>query len=77
MGSAALGLPYVATGWLNGYFHIALHPRDAASAVPLINEASGYCTAFEGNPFDVSSACCAATDSRIHKALLNVLRETS
>lgn len=77
MGSAALGLTYVATGWLNGYFHIALHPWDAAAVVPLINEAGGHCTAFEGNPFDVSSACCAATNSHIHEALLNVLRETS
>jgi myo-inositol-1(or 4)-monophosphatase len=75
MGSAALGLTYVAAGWLDGYFHLALHPWDAAAAVLLITEAGGRCTTFEGNPFDVSLPCCAATNGRIHEALLNVLRE--
>jgi len=77
LGSAALGLAYVAAGWLDGYFHLALHPWDTAAAVLLITEAGGCCTSFDGKPFDVSKPRCVATNSRIHKALLNALRGSS
>lgn len=76
LGSAALGLTYVAAGWLDGYFHLALHPWDAAAAVLLITEAGGRCTSFDGKPFDVSTARCVATNGRIHEALLHALQET-
>jgi myo-inositol-1(or 4)-monophosphatase len=71
LGSAALGLTYVAAGWLDGYFHLALHPWDAAAAVLLITEAGGCCTSFDGRPFDVSAPRCVATNGRIHEALLH------
>jgi len=77
LGSAALGLTYVAAGWLDGYFHLALHPWDAAAAMLLITEAGGRCTSFDGEPFDVSDARCVATNGRILEALLHALRETS
>ena len=73
MGSAALGLSYVATGWLDGYFHLALHPWDAAAAVVLIAEAGGRCTTFEGQPYPVTSPRCAATNGRIHGQLIAAL----
>jgi len=75
LGSAALGLTYVAAGWLDGYFHLALHPWDAAAAVLLITEAGGCCTSFDGKPFDVSTARCVATNGRIHEALLHAMQE--
>lgn len=77
LGSAALGLTYVAAGWLDGYFHLAIHPWDAAAAVLLITEAGGRCTSFDGEPFNVSAARCVATNGHIHEALLHALRETS
>jgi myo-inositol-1(or 4)-monophosphatase len=73
MGSAALGLTYVAAGWLDGYFHLALHPWDAAAAVLLTTEAGGRCTTFEGQPYVVTSPRCAATNGRIHQELLDAL----
>jgi myo-inositol-1(or 4)-monophosphatase len=75
MGSAALGLTYVAAGWLDGYFHLALHPWDAAAAVLLISEAGGRCTTFGGQPYPVMASRCAATNGRIHQELLDALRE--
>jgi myo-inositol-1(or 4)-monophosphatase len=75
MGSAALGLTYVAAGWLDGYFHLALHPWDAAAAVLLISEAGGRCTTFGGQPYPVMASRCAATNGRIHRELLDALRE--
>jgi myo-inositol-1(or 4)-monophosphatase len=76
MGSAALGLTYVAAGWLDGYFHLALHPWDAAAAVLLAMEAGGRCTTFEGQLYPVTSPRCAATNGRIHGELLDRLGET-
>ena len=75
MGSAALGLTYVAAGWLDGYFHLALYPWDTAAAVLLVTEAGGRCTTFEGQPYPINSPRCAATNSRIHQELLDALDE--
>jgi myo-inositol-1(or 4)-monophosphatase len=75
MGSAALGLTYVAAGWLDGYFHVALYPWDAAAAVLLIARAGGRCTTFEGEPYPITSPCCVATNGHIHQELLDALRE--
>lgn len=76
MGSATLGLTYVAAGWLDGYFNVALHPWDAAASVVLIAEAGGRCTTFEGEPYRVDSPQCVATNDLVHEELLDVLRET-
>jgi myo-inositol-1(or 4)-monophosphatase len=73
MGSAALGLTYVAAGWLAGYFHLALYPWDAAAAVLLVTEAGGRCTTFEGQPYPIIAPRCAATNGRIHQELLDAL----
>jgi myo-inositol-1(or 4)-monophosphatase len=58
---------------LDGYFHLALHPWDAAAAVLLTTEAGGRCTTFEGQPYAVISPRCAATNGRIHQELLDAL----
>lgn len=75
LGSAALGLTYVAAGWLDGYFHLALHPWDAAAAVLLVTEAGGRSTTFDGKPYDLNSPRCVASNGRIHDALMDVLHD--
>jgi myo-inositol-1(or 4)-monophosphatase len=75
MGSAALGLSYVAAGWLDGYFHLALRPWDAGAAVVLIAEAGGCCTTFEDQPYAVTSPRCAGTNGAIHGQLIEALRQ--
>jgi myo-inositol-1(or 4)-monophosphatase len=75
MGSAALGMTYVAAGWLDGYFHLALYPWDTAAAVLLVAEAGGTCTTFEGQLYPVTSPRCAATNGGIHQELLDALHE--
>jgi myo-inositol-1(or 4)-monophosphatase len=47
MGSASLGLAYVACGRLSLYFHKHLYPWDIASGLLLIREAGG--TVMNGN----------------------------
>ncbi|MGD2143381.1 MAG: inositol monophosphatase family protein [Anaerolineae bacterium] len=73
LGSAVLGLAYVASGWLDAYFHVALHPWDAAAAVLLISEAGGRCTTFSGEPYHIGLPNCAATNGHLHEELLELL----
>jgi myo-inositol-1(or 4)-monophosphatase len=76
MGSASLGLTYVAAGWLDGYFHLALHPWDSAAAVVLAVEAGGRCSTLDGRPYSITSPDCAVTNGRIHDELLDVLHRS-
>ncbi|MEA3339260.1 MAG: inositol monophosphatase family protein [Chloroflexota bacterium] len=74
LGSAALGLAYVAAGWLDGYFHLALKPWDSAAGMLLVAEAGGRCTTLEGEPYRVNAPGCLATNGLIHEELLGVMR---
>jgi myo-inositol-1(or 4)-monophosphatase len=74
LGSAALGLAYVAAGWLDVYFHLSLQPWDAAAAMLLIDEAGGRCTMLTGEPYRVDSPGCVATNGLVHEELLWLLR---
>jgi myo-inositol-1(or 4)-monophosphatase len=74
LGSAALGLTYVATGWLDAYLHLALKPWDSAAGMLLIAEAGGRCTTLEGKPYHVNSPDFLATNGLIHEELLSWVR---
>lgn len=74
LGSATLGLTYVAAGWLDAYFHLALHPWDAAAGVLLVSEAGGRCTTRENKPYHVDGPRCLATNGLIHDDLLSTLQ---
>jgi myo-inositol-1(or 4)-monophosphatase len=76
LGSAALALAHVATGWLDGYFNLALKPWDTAVGTLLIAEAKGKCTTIEGSPYRVGIPGCLATNGLIHDELLSILRAT-
>ena len=73
LGSAALGLAYVAAGWLDAYFHLALKPWDSAAGMLLVAEAGGRCTTLTGEPYRVDSPGCLATNGLIHEELLGVM----
>ncbi|MBU0705227.1 MAG: inositol monophosphatase, partial [Chloroflexi bacterium] len=74
LGSATLALAYVAAGWLDAYFHLALKPWDAAAGMLLVAEAGGRCTTLAGEPCRVDSPGCLATNGLIHEELLAVMR---
>jgi myo-inositol-1(or 4)-monophosphatase len=76
LGSAALGLVYVATGWLDGYFHLALKPWDAAAGTLLIAEAGGRCTTPDGKPRRADIPGCLATNGLIHDELLAAIADS-
>ncbi|MCL0065374.1 inositol monophosphatase [Dehalococcoidia bacterium] len=53
MGSAALGLAYVACGRLDIYLHASIYPWDMAGGILLIREAGGEVSDWQGNPATV------------------------
>ncbi len=75
LGSAALGLAYVAAGWLDAYFHLSLKPWDTAAGMLLVAEAGGRCTTLDGEPYHVDSPGCVATNGVVHEELLALIRD--
>jgi myo-inositol-1(or 4)-monophosphatase len=76
LGSAALALAYVAAGWLDGYFNLALKPWDTAAGMLLIAEAGGRCTTLRGEPCRVDTPACLATNDLVHDELLAVIADS-
>ncbi len=75
LGSAALALAYVSVGWLDAYFQPGLKPWDVAAGMLLVKEAHGRCTRLNGDPFEIQSPNCLATNQLIHDELLSILSE--
>jgi myo-inositol-1(or 4)-monophosphatase len=74
LGSAALALAYVAAGWMDAYFHLAIRPWDVAAGKLLVLEAGGRCTTLQGDPHRVDSPSCLATNGPIHSHMLSVMQ---
>ncbi len=72
-GAAALMLAYVAAGWLDGYFNVAIKPWDAAAGVLLVAEAGGRCSRLDGGPYQVDLPGLVATNGLLHNELLAVM----
>jgi len=75
IGSAALGLCYVAAGWTDAYFNLSLKPWDVAAASVIIQEAGGTISDLAGLPWHPKSGGCLASNGLIHKAMLNMLTD--
>lgn len=77
-GSAAIDLAYVAAGRLDGFWELRLNSWDVAAGILLITEAGGEVTDKEGRPFQMrQQVSIAASNGRIHGAMLAVLSENS
>lgn len=53
LGSAALGMSYVACGWLQLYFNLGLKPWDTAAAAVIVREVGGELHRYDGNQASV------------------------
>lgn len=75
MGAAALDLAHIAAGNLDGYYEYGLYPWDMAAGALLVQEAGGTLSGLlEGEEFDLFTPRLMATNGRIHKELLAVIR---
>jgi myo-inositol-1(or 4)-monophosphatase len=73
LGAAALGLCYVAAGWLDAYFHFSLRSWDAAAGALMVQEAGGFASDFTGHPWQTSSRRCLASNGLLHDEMRSIL----
>ncbi len=74
-GAAALELAYVASGRLGGFLMAGVNPWDVAAGSLLVLEAGGKVTEFNGSEFKLNSNTILATNSSLHKILLEAINE--
>jgi myo-inositol-1(or 4)-monophosphatase len=73
-GSAAIDLAYVAAGRYDGFWEAGLGDWDTAAGSLLITEAGGRVSDYHGGRFVSGGPTIAASNGRIHDAILAVLR---
>jgi myo-inositol-1(or 4)-monophosphatase len=73
LGSAALGLAYVAAGRSNLYFHRALYPWDIACGILLIKEAGGEIVDWEGAPAGIYSSAIVAGNHELNQEFVRLI----
>jgi myo-inositol-1(or 4)-monophosphatase len=76
-GSAALDLAYVAAGRFDGFWELKLNPWDIAAGWLLVEEAGGIVTDMGGNDYYLESLSILASNGRIHKEMMSVLKGAS
>ena len=76
-GSAALDLAYVAAGRFDGFWELKLNPWDIAAGWLLVEEAGGIVTDMGGNDYYMESSSILASNGRIHKEMMDVLKWAS
>ena len=74
MGSASLDLAYVAAGRCDGFWQRHLNYWDIAAGIILIKEAGGFVTDFNGNDTYIEKKTILATNSRINKEMIEILK---
>jgi myo-inositol-1(or 4)-monophosphatase len=73
-GSAALDLCYVAAGRFDGFWEMKLGPWDLAAGSLIVREAGGTTTDFLGNPLRLDGKNVLASNGRIHREMIKVLK---
>jgi myo-inositol-1(or 4)-monophosphatase len=74
-GSAALDLAYVAAGRIDAYWESGLSIWDTSAGILMIEEAGGTVTHHDENERDIFSGEVLSSNTRLHKWLLNKIKE--
>ena len=74
LGSASLDMAYVAAGRCDGFWQRNLSYWDIAAGIILIKEAGGFVTDFNGDNAYIENKTILATNSRINKEMIEVLK---
>lgn len=76
MGSAAIDMAYVATGYFSAFWERSLSPWDLGAGLLLVEEAGGKVTDYSGAPYRFGAVGMVASNGRpgIHDALLEEIR---
>ena len=74
LGSAAIELAFVAAGRVESIVIPGAHAWDVAAGVLLVRESGGKVTDASGKPWSLNSQDMVATNGRVHKQVLEVLK---
>ncbi len=74
LGSAALDLCFVACGRFDGFWEQNLNPWDTAAGFRIGSEAGSVTTDFANKPFAIEGEEILATNGKIHKEMLSLLK---
>lgn len=74
LGSAALNLAAVATGWLDIYFNYSLMPWDTAAGSLILQEAGGHITALDGSPWHITNRQILASNTHLHQEAQEMIK---
>ena len=72
-GSAALDLAYVAAGRYDGYWQREINYWDIAAGIILVKESGGFIENLKEEGFNKEKVDIVASNSKIHKELINIL----
>jgi len=73
-GSAAIDLCYVASGRFDGFWEMGLKRWDVAAGGLIVQEAGGQVTDFTGSPDWTDGNRIVASNQKIHKQILDILK---
>tara|TARA_B100001123_G_C15289712_1_gene1017025 strand:- start:982 stop:1770 length:789 start_codon:yes stop_codon:yes gene_type:complete len=74
LGSGALDMAYVAAGRCDGFWSRNLNYWDIAAGIILVKEAGGFVTDFNGENQYIKNKTVLATNSKINKEMIEVLK---
>jgi myo-inositol-1(or 4)-monophosphatase len=73
-GAAALDLACVAAGRLDGFWECKLKPWDVAAGMLLVEEAGGWVTNYDGEPYSIYDHRIVASNGGIHEQMLALIQ---
>jgi len=74
-GSAALDLAFLAAGRIDGYWENGLSAWDISAGTLLVEEAGGLVTRHDGDQIDLFDGEILSSNDRLHKWLMNKIKE--
>jgi myo-inositol-1(or 4)-monophosphatase len=74
-GSAAIDLCWLASGRIDGFWELKLHPWDTAAATLIVKNADGKVSRVDGSTYSIYSPDLLASNGKIHKSMKLVLNK--
>ncbi len=74
LGSAAIDFCYVANGVFDGFWEADLNPWDVCAGLLIVEEAGGKTSDYQGNKLELNSKKFLATNGKVHKKMLEILK---
>ena len=77
LGAASIDLCHLASGVVDGFWELGLHPWDTAAGIVIVEEAGGKITKMNGEPFNIYEDQIIATNGLLHSKMLTGIDSVS